>query len=324
MAQVAHNISLGSTTYQSPDSTLLVTVSVQHTLGVPNSTAEISVADPAANVKVGDAVSIKLGSEGSLSPVFKGVVQEVETHLEGVQVWAGSSAAILSRQRVDALFENESTGALIKAIVADGKATAGTAEDGLTFPRYVITREKSAWRHMRELAQYSGLDLYLDTEDKVNAKAYAESNGASFTYGENLLELEKRSLEVDVEGVVVHGDSPAGQGQSDEAVFWFKKEAVSGNAGKASGHVQCHTLMAARNQDLCKQIAQNLFDATQTQAVGRARVLGGEKVALGQTITFLQAPTSAMNGSYKVTAVLHELNPEDGFTTEITWEEPKA
>ncbi|HAA21116.1 MAG TPA: hypothetical protein DCP28_21015, partial [Cytophagales bacterium] len=183
----------------------------------------------------------------------------VEASLDGVQVWAGSSAALLSRQRVDALFENETTGAVIKALITGGKATTGTTEDGLTFPRYVVTREKSAWRHMRELAQYSGLDLYLDTDDQVNAKAYAKATGSSFTYGENLLELEKRALEVDVEGVVVHGDSPAGQGQSDEAVFWFKKEAVSGNAGKTAGQVQRYTLMAARNQDLCKQIAENLF-----------------------------------------------------------------
>ncbi|HAA21117.1 MAG TPA: hypothetical protein DCP28_21020, partial [Cytophagales bacterium] len=75
MAQVAHNISLGSTTYKSPDSTQLITVTVQHTLGTPNSTAEISVADPAAKVKVGDAVSVKLGSDGSPAAVFTGVVQ---------------------------------------------------------------------------------------------------------------------------------------------------------------------------------------------------------------------------------------------------------
>ncbi|HAA21115.1 MAG TPA: hypothetical protein DCP28_21010, partial [Cytophagales bacterium] len=59
-------------------------------------------------------------------------------------------------------------------------------------------------------------------------------------------------------------------------------------------------------------------------AAGRARVLGGEKVALGQTVSFAKAPTATLNGDYKVTAIQHELTPEEGFTTEITWEEPKA
>ena len=113
----------------------------------------------------------------------------------------------------------------------------------------------------------------------------------------------------------------AGQGKGDEASYWLKKDEVVGAAGKTSSKVARYTVYAARNKQLCDAIAKNILRTVSRKATGRAVVLNGETVVLGGTVTFKGIPGKGMDGSYKVTAIKHQLSEKYGFTTELMWEE---
>ncbi len=322
MAIVEYKIKIGSSTFKSSDKTLVKELSVHHTLSTPVSCAELLLApsDKSA-IKADDPVTIELGADSKTKKVFTGLVRFVGHSLTGISVYATSASEALTRMYVDTVFENKSCGAIAKDLIGKYEATAGTSEDGITFPRYIITSNKSVWKHIRQLAKYSGFDVYTDVEDKLHFKKYMKSPGEAFKFGENVLEIEKEEKKPTLDGVLIFGDSPAGQGQSDEANFWQKKTEVKGTAGKTSGNISNLAVFAARNKDLCDQVAKNIFDSSKIKATGRALVLNGESAALGKTISIKKMPNKALDGDYKITGIRHLLNDKTGYATEIMWEE---
>ncbi len=321
MAIVEYKITVGSNTFKSSD-TVVKELSVKHTLSTPVGSAELLLApSDKTTVKVDDPVVVELGADSKTKKVFTGLVRSVGHSIEGLSVYATSSSEALTRMYVDTVFENKSCGAIAKDLIGKYEATAGTSEDGITFPRYIISSNRSVWKHIKVLARYSGFDAYTDVEDKFHFKKYAKAPGQAFNFGENVLEVEKEERKPLIDGVLVFGDSPAGQGQSDEANFWMKKTEVKGTAGKTSGAISTLSVFAARNKDLCDQVAKNIFDSSQLISTGRALLLNGESVALGQTISVKKMPNKSLDGDYKVTSIHHLLNSKAGYTTEITWEE---
>jgi len=308
--------------FKPPDNTILKEVMVQSALNIPVNSAEISLANfKGADFKPADPVTIELGADGKTQKVFTGEVGAVEHALNSIKIIAVSGVESLTRSYCEMDFENKGTGDICKEMVANSKAAQGKIEAGITFPRYVISGGKNIWQQLKLLSHYSGTDLYTDASDKVNFTKYKKSSGATFNYGVDILEAEKEVVVPTIDGVEVYGDSPAGQGQSDEANFWFKKEELVGKAGKTSGTILRRSVFAARNKKLCETIAKNLFDTSNNTATGRVLIVNGEGVGLGQTITLKDVPVKDVNGSYKVTALKHQLNENSGFTTEILWEE---
>jgi hypothetical protein len=322
MTVIAYKITIGSSTFKSQDNTILKELMVNSALNIPVNSAEISIANiDGADIKLGDPVTIELGADGNTKTVFTGKVGAVAAALNLTQIVAVSGVEPLTRNYCDMTFENKSAGEIFKQMMAISNAATGKVEDGVKFSRYVITNGKNIWQHLKLLSQYSGTDLYTDAGDKVNFIKYQKSSGITFTYGETILEAEKETVAPPIDGIEVFGESPAGQGQSDEANFWFKKDEVIGRAGKTSGTVIRRSVFAARNKNLCDTIAANLFDDANIKATGRVVVLNGESIELGRTITLKNVPVKGIDGSYKVTAMKHLLNEQSGFTTEILWEE---
>ncbi len=318
MANISYTITIGTKTYATPNSPSLQTLTVHNALAVPVSSAEIVLAVH-DTFTPGQAVSIALGNGNNTSTVFTGMVKATEQDLHNTTVYACSTMEPLTRLYIDAVYEGQSCGAIFSEVAGLVKASTGPAEAGVTWPRYVLNSSRNAWQHLHLLASYAGADLYTDANDQLQFALYQQGTAAAFTYGQDILEAHKEAYQPGVDGVVVYGDGP-GSSTSDETNTWFKKEAIQGTAGKTSGTVQRHAVYAARSQELCTTIAKNLFTATQSTAKGRALVLNGQAAQLGKTITLKGVPATGIDGSYKITAIHHQVTQQAGYTTEIEWE----
>ncbi len=316
MANVSYHISIGSKTYEA-DRTTLKSLQVHSTLKTPVNQAIIVLAVN-ESFGTGDPVSIALGHDGKTEKVFTGEVRSVEYSLEATTVSATSTASLFTGYYLDKGYEKQSCGAIVKDLAGMVGVRTGTVAEGITFPFLTLSGAYSALHHLQTLAAYSGADLFSDPEDQLYMAPYAQKPGKIFTYGESILEVEKETLEPEVDGVVVFGEST---GKGDEGDYWFKKAEVKGTAGSTKGAVKRLAIYAARTKDLCKTLATNLYEATRIKARGRILVLNGEKATIGGTISLKGLPEKSANGSYKVTAIRHVINRDEGFTTEINWEE---
>ncbi|MEM9337540.1 MAG: hypothetical protein AAGA66_02345 [Bacteroidota bacterium] len=317
MPGISYDIAIGTKTYQTPGAAGLKSLNTYSTLTTPVNSAIIELTGM-ETTGTGDEVKVKLGSEGKTTLVFTGVVRSVTYSLESTTVYATSASEPLTRYQVAVAYENQAAGAIVKDLADQLGLSVGKAAEGVQFPRYTLTAKQAAWHHIKTLGAYSGVDSWSDETDTLQFTPYVSKPSNPFTYGVDVLETEKEAVSVTLDGVVVFGES---DGQEEES-FWLKKATVKGTAGKTTGVVKSHAIYAARTEDLCKKIATNLLEAvTQRKSRGRTRVLNGEQVRLGATFSLKGAPENILNGNYKVVSVRHELNPEEGYTTEINWEE---
>jgi hypothetical protein len=127
---------------------------------------------------VDDDAAIELGyaDDGALVQVFSGKVVAVEPGLTRTRVVAHGSGQALLRLYVDETYENRTAGEIVRALAGDVGVTVAAADDGIRFPAYVADGRRSAFEHMRVLADLSGLDLYTNAEGELVLQRFAGGN----------------------------------------------------------------------------------------------------------------------------------------------------
>lgn len=321
MLDVSHQIDIGSHSFQSSDASRLLEVTTHAALTIPvNACCIVLHAQEAPDVQLDDDVKVALGYADSLSRVFTGKVSRVTYGVTEVSVEAQSAFTALTAARFNLVYEKQTAGDIVSDILGRLNVATSAVDPGVTFPTYVIHDGLTAWEQLRSLAQSCDFLFYADAEDQTVFKAYAPQHTHEFAYGVHLIEYEVSNVTPAIDGVEVYGESPAGQGQSDDASSWFTKKEVKGSAGASSGKILRLANPAARNQNLARSLATNLMNSYKAQARGRVRMLGAPDVHLGDAIKLAKLPISSQNGTFRITAVSQRLSVRRGFTTEIAWE----
>ena len=296
----------------------LIDLEINHSLNIPaNSCKLIIVNSNKFQVKNSDDLSVTINDE----TVFTGKVNRISVRLTEITIEALSSISALNRSSINAWYEKKSTGDIVKELAGLYDIKTGTIEDGITWPFIAIDRGKTVYQHMKILAGYSGLDLYTDKDDKLNMKKYSGENSHEISYGKDILETEKSIVTPVYDGVEVYGESPAGQGQSEEACYWLKKEEFKGTSGKNSGNILRIREPLARNQDIVDKIAENLFNSKSAIAVQIINILEGLKSGICDEVKIRECPDDSLNSKLKIVSVTHTLNHETGLITEVKGEE---
>src|SRR5262249_11564390 len=117
-----------------------------------------------------DAVKIELGyadEKNSLTQVLTGAVAELDPTLVHTRLVGYSPAFTLLRSFADKTYENKTAGDIVKDLCTTAGVDVETAEDGITFPAYVIDGRRSVYHHMQDLAALSGLDVYVNAGGKL-------------------------------------------------------------------------------------------------------------------------------------------------------------
>lgn len=322
MPPLQHQITIGSTTYSPADRPVLAELQVKASLGVPVHRCRIVLGGAQAIVaKPNDPVTVKIGYGQEVKPVFTGVVQCVEWGIEHTTIQALSAFHALTTAQFNLVYEKSNAGAIVKDVAQSRlKLKVKTIENGVTFPAYVLGDRISAYDHLQNLARQCGFDLYATATDQLVFTNYSAAQTHELTYGVNILSLTQAQPLPEITGVEIYGESPASQGQGDQAYAWLTKKEVKGTAGGGSGVMLRLTDPTARTQSIAGAIAQATLDRHTQKLRGQVRVLGDSTLQLGDAIKITKMPVSSQNGTFKITGVTHRLSRHRGFYTIVDWE----
>jgi phage protein D len=267
----------------------------------------------------GDEAAIELGyaDNGGLTQVLSGTLTAIEPSLTIRRLVVHSAAASLLRSFADATHENKSAGDIVRELAGAAGVTVAQAEAGIAFPAYVIDGRRSAWQHLRELADLCGFDLYLNPDGELVFQRFVNGRTVHvFDFARDLITLEQLQTPPRAETVEAWGESPTGA-EGEEAWGWLTKD-FSGTKGSAGSGDP--TLLLERSVLRTASAAQSAADALHTELQrralrGRLLVLGNPAVQLGDAIRLQQNPETELNGTFQVRSVTHRISKAGGFTT---------
>jgi hypothetical protein len=294
-----------------------------------------------AGVAVGDAVTLGLGHDGEEETVFTGAVEAVRPAISGVAVRALGKTHDLLNLRTSIIYVNQSAGSIARDLIGQAGLSAGTIDDGPVLPRYVVDRAVSGYRHLKELADRLGYELYTDRDGNIMFHALGPAGnldalggalgavagaaggllgagGESYAFGQQLLSAATGSRGFAWGTVEVGGESPM-SGQGDTTEHWLTTDDADymGSAGDGGPELLVRDPVA-RTKDLADRFAAGrLAVAARTVRETSISVLGRPQVDLGHTVAVTDVPDEMVNGSGYVRAISHRFGDEAGFLSEI-------
>ncbi|MBV8580267.1 MAG: hypothetical protein JOZ86_06485 [Candidatus Eremiobacteraeota bacterium] len=269
---------------------------------------------------VDDPATIALGyadeSAGLTTVITAGVVA-VDQGLETARVTSYTAANTLLRTFVDRSYQSKTAGAIVQDLANEGKVAVATADDGITFPGYVVDGRRSVYVHMRELAQLCGFDLYINPDGKVVFQKFNGGNAVHvFESGKHILSLDVLRAQASAGSVVAWGESPTGS-KGNDSWPWLTKDFSSskGTSGSASP-VQLLERPSLRTADAAQSAAAAHGLAIQQRTLtGRLLTIGRAEVKLGDAIALRSMADTTLNTSFQVRSVRHRVTKDEGFTT---------
>jgi phage protein D len=282
----------------------------------------------APTVASGDTGSVALGyQDNSTAPVFAGQVDAVRYALDGtLRVTAVNGGALLARLRLNQSYEQRSAGQIVQDLAGRAGVSAGTIDDGIDYPFYVVDDRRSAYAHVAALARASGLVARFTAAGELTfAPAFQEDAVQTFTYGVDVLTLHVTQGAPLTGAYQVIGEGAAGS-QGQDAAFWLVKDPQSVTARSGDGDPFRQTAAASlRSADAVQSAADGALSAAQrADTTGRLVVAGAPAVTVGSVVKVAGAPQDALNGPCHVLGVRHYYAKHAGFTTHILFGKASA
>jgi hypothetical protein len=323
MLKVGYKVKIGQINYTNGDKSQIIDLRSHSSLDVPVNSCRIILGIPQnLTINVADSISVELGDDKSQSLVFTGKVSRIDWGIDSVIIYADSSFNSLTTARFNVLFEKPSAGDIIKDIVQNRlKLPVAKIEDGLKFSIYTLGDRYPVYDQLQHLAKQCAFDFYANTEDKAVFAQYNAATTHECKYGENILTYTLDQVNPRITGVEIYGESPASQGQGEQAYSWLTKKEVKGTAGSNSTMMLRLDDPTARSQQVANKIAAAVLESLPQKTKGKLKVLGNPQVKLTDAIQVSQMPLTQQNGKFKITKVVHTLNRRSGFCTLINWEQ---
>lgn len=270
---------------------------------------------------IDDEATVELGYAGEegLTQVLSGTVKTVDSALAVRRITVFSNAYSLLHAFAEQTYEAKNAGEIVRDLAEQAGVNVAGAENGTSFPAYVIDGRRSFWQHMRDLADLCGFDLYLNRDGELVFERFTGGRITHlFDHGQHIVALEISQLPPSAASVEAWGESPTGS-QGEDAWGWLSKD-FSGSKGSAGSGTPTRLLErpVLRTRQAAQTAADALHTALQRRAIrGRLVVLGNPEVRLGDSIRLRNLPEAEQNGTYQVRAVTHRISKAEGFTTTI-------
>lgn len=318
MLKPTYKIQIGPETFEPAATSEVISVRVSLDMDIPADSFEImfSLSNRSSKIKEGDDASIQLGYEDHLVDVFKGAVDSVEPGITRMRITGMNLMSKLLELRVNQVYESQPAGAVVSDLTNKAGVITKEISDGINFPMYVVDDGKNAYDHVRDLAEKSGFDVYMTTENKLVFKKYERRELHVLEYGKDVIQADVQEENPLVASVVVQGESPSSFKGADTS-HWLTKRQVKGVAGSGA-----HLLIqdpTVRDKDTAEKVATAWLDALTRTLYGIVKAIGKAEVKLGDTIEQKEMRNSKMNGEFQVRSVEHFLSKTEGFTTIIAW-----
>jgi len=266
-----------------------------------------------------DDAKIELGFEDELTQVMAGKVVTADNGLTIRRVIGHGAARLLLAATATETFLSLTAGQIVERLAERAAVPVERAEPGITFPAYVIDGRRNLYRHLHDLADLCGFDLYINSAGKLVFAPFRSGNAIHiFEFGKQIIELEMEQRPPLAGQVQVFGES-AGGGQGDNAWAWLTKDfsGLKGTGGDAQPVLLLEQAVA-RTGEAAQAVAEAAFTRLTRQRLrGTLLSTGQPKVKLGDAIELRGLPDTAANGTFQVRRVRHTIDKTRGFTTRI-------
>ena len=259
------------------------------------------------------------GSGQGLTQVIAGNVVRVEPGLVTNRVVGHTAAQELLRTFVEQTYEAKTAGAIVRDLADKAGVDVTTAEEGITFPAYVVDGRRSIYHHMRDLADLCGFDLYINADGQLVFEKFVGGRRVHvFEYAKHIVEIELLQAPPRAELVEAWGESPGGN-RGEESWAWLTKDfgGFKGTAGSGDPKLLLER-PALRTADAARRAADATLTAIQRRALrGRLLTVGRPEVKLGDAVRLRDVPETALNDTFQVRSVVHRITKLGGFTTTV-------
>lgn len=268
-----------------------------------------------------DEATVELGYAGEegLTRVLSGSVKILASALAVRRVTVFSRADSLLHAFSEQTFEAKTSGEILRDLADQAGVNVANAEDGISFPAYVIDGRRSFWHHLRDLADLCGFDLYFNSDGELVFERFTGGRTTHlFDHGQHVIALELNQAPPSAATVEAWGESPTGF-QGEDAWGWLTKD-FSGSKGSAGSGAPTRLLErpGRRTRQAAQTAAAALHTDLQRRVVrGQLVVFGNPEVQLGDSIRLRNLPEEEQNGAFQVRAVTHRISKAEGFTTTI-------
>ena len=269
---------------------------------------------------VGQQLTVELGftEGGDPQQVAVATIVDADPDLRSRRVVALATEA-LQRTRIDRTFESATAGSIVRELAKAAGVDVAQADDGITFPAYVIDSRRTAYHHIGELAALCGFDRYADRDGKLVFAFFSGGRTSHvFEHGQHILDVRVERRPAVADKVTVLGESP-GASKGDGSWAWFARD-LDPYAGKAGSGDRTLLLerAALRTSTATQRAAQAaLTEATRRATTGEVLVTGAPQVRLGDALRLSGVAEPGVDGTYQVRSVLHVIAKTTGFTTRI-------
>jgi phage protein D len=310
------------TTHQAQASTLVeLTVALDMARSADSVTVVLGQVGGQLRASLRDKVTVALGyaDGGSFTQVIAAAVVSVEPNLNVDRIIAFSAAETLLRSYVEETYENQTAGAIVRDLAGKAKVPVATVEEGINFPAYVIDGRRSFFRHMRDLADLSGCDLYFNNTGGLMFEKFVTPKALHvFEHPKDILELQVTHA-IPVAGLVqAWGESPSDTDGAGASAWLTKNFGPSkGTAGSGKPILllerpALRTRAAAGTAALAEET-----NIRRSELRGSLVAAGRPEVRLGDAVQLRAVPDPSLNHTFQVRAITHRLTKSKGFTTEI-------
>lgn len=269
-------------------------------------------------VSAGEDLTIELGYEDNVTQVFEGILADIEPKMSTTVFVGSNDTDSMIKTRINQTYQNQSAGQIVSDLAGQAGVDTDVIENSINFPFYVVDDRKHLFQHAVELAAKSGLGLYFTPENKLAMKQFQKSSADhTFTYGEDIIDLQILNTMPLAGQVVVAGESPA-SAQGNDAWHWFAKDSGSFQGSAGQGNTLLIQDPGIRTKDAADTYAAGKLDLmTRAATQGRIVVLGNPDVKLGEAVEIEGVPTGSLNGLFQVRRVKHQLSKARGFITAV-------
>lgn len=307
-------------TSDEPQASTVVSLTVELDLGTPADSFTLVLGQVGGfQPQRDDDAKIELGYEDELTQVMLGKVVTADNGLTSRRVIGHGAARLLLAGNTAETFLDMTAGQIVARLAERAGVPTARVEDGSRFPAYVIDGRRNLYRHLHDLADLCGFDLYIDSDGKLVFAPFRSGNAIHiFDFAKQIIELEMEQRPPLAGQVQVWGES-AGGGQGDNSWAWLTKD-FSGLRGRG-GEAQPVLLLeqaVARTGEAAQAAAEAAFTRLERQRLrGTLLSTGQPKVKLGDAIELRGLPEAAFNGTFQVRRVRHHIDKTRGFTTRI-------
>ena len=266
-----------------------------------------------------DDAKIELGFEDELTQVMVGRVVTADNNLTSRRVIGHGAARLLLAANTAETLLDVTAGQIVARLAERAGVPTARVEDGIRFPAYVLDGRRNLYRHLHDLADLCGFDLYIDSAGKLVFAPFRSGNAVHiFEFGKQIIELEMEQRPPLAGQVQVFGES-AGAGQGTNSWAWLTKSfsSLRGQGGEEQPVLLLEQAVA-RTGEAAQTAAEAAFTRLERQRLrGTLLSTGQPKVKLGDAIEVRGVAEASFNGTFQVRRVRHAIDKTRGFTTRI-------